>query len=154
MSEGHRNPQPSDLERENERLRRELADRDQRLRRQAEEIAKQKQQIADAAKQIADLGRQLALRKQNSTNSSKPPSSDGLAGEPRLRGRREKSRRKAGGQPGIAERIGPWHPQKKSPRFGPSCRNSASTADIICRLRSNKCRPLARCSGIKSRSCR
>jgi len=43
---------------------------------------------------------ELALRKQNSTNSSKPPSSDGLAGEPRLRGRRKKSRRKAGGQPG------------------------------------------------------
>jgi transposase len=113
MSAGHRNPQPSDLERENERLRRELADRDQRLRRQAEEIAKQKQQIADAAKQIADLERQLALRKQNSTNSSKPPSSDGLAGEPRLRGRREKSRRKAGGQPGHRGAHRPLAPAEK-----------------------------------------
>jgi transposase len=37
-------------------------------------------QIADAEKQIAELQRQPALRKQNSTNSSKPPSSDGLAG--------------------------------------------------------------------------
>jgi len=83
-----------------ERLRRELADKDQQIRRQAEEIAQQQQQIADAEKQIADLERQLALRKQNSTNSSKPPSSDGLAGEPRQRGRRKKSRRKAGGQPG------------------------------------------------------
>src|SRR5208337_4521195 len=46
------------------------------------------------------LERQLALRKQNSTNSSKPPSSDGLAGAPRERGRRKKSRRKVGGQPG------------------------------------------------------
>ncbi len=100
MSTRHRDPQASDLEREIERLRRELADKDQQIRRQAEEIAQQQQQIADAEKQIADLERQLALRKQNSTNSSKPPSSDGLAGEPRQRGRRKKSRRKAGGQPG------------------------------------------------------
>jgi transposase len=100
MRARHRDPQASDLERENERLRRELADKDQQILRQAEEIAKQQQQIADAAKQITDLERQLALRKQNSTNSSKPPSSDGLAGEPRQRGRRKKSRRKAGGQPG------------------------------------------------------
>jgi hypothetical protein len=100
MSSLHCDPQASDLERENERLRRELAEREQQLHRQAEEIAEQKRQIADAEKQIADLERQLALRKQNSTNSSKPPSSDGLAGEPRQRGRRKKSRRKAGGRPG------------------------------------------------------
>src|SRR5580704_390455 len=99
--------QSRDSEREIERLRQELAEKDQQIRRQAEEISKQQQQIADAEKQIADaekqiadLERQLALRKQNSTNSSKPPSSDGLAGEPRERGRRKKSRRKAGGQPG------------------------------------------------------
>jgi transposase len=100
MSARHRDPQASDLEREIERLRQELADKDQQIRRQAEEITKQQQQIADAEKQIADLERQLALRKQNSTNSSKPPSSDGLAGESRQRGRRKKSRRKAGAQPG------------------------------------------------------
>jgi len=100
MSARHCDPRASDLERENERLRRELAEREQQLHRQAEEIAEQKRQIADAEKQIADLERQLALRKQNSTNSSKPPSSDGLAGEPRQRGRRKKSRRKAGGQAG------------------------------------------------------
>src|SRR5450755_4455715 len=58
------------------------------------------QEIADKEQLIADLERQLALRKQNSTNSSKPPSSDGLAGEQRLRARRKKSRRKPGGQPG------------------------------------------------------
>jgi transposase len=42
------------------------------------------------------------LRLQNSVTSSKPPSSDGLAGEQRPRGRRNngKSRRKPGGQPG------------------------------------------------------
>ena len=100
MSARQCDPRASDLERENERLRRKLAEREQQLHRQAEEIAKQQQQIADAEKQIADLERQLALRKQNSTNSSKPPSSDGLAGEPRQRGQRKKSRRKAGGQVG------------------------------------------------------
>jgi transposase len=121
MSGWRRGQQASDLERENERLRRQVSDKDQQIRRQAEEIAKQQQQIADAEKQIADaekqiadaekqiadaekqiadLERQLALRQQNSTNSSKPPSSDGLAGEPRVRGRRKKSRRKVGGQPG------------------------------------------------------
>lgn len=67
------------LKTENERLRRELN---------------------EAKKQIADLERQLALRQQNSTTSSKPPSSDGLAGRQRERGRRKKSRRKRGGQIG------------------------------------------------------
>jgi transposase len=100
MSARHRGQQPRGPEREIDRLRRELADKDQRIRRQAEQIAEQQKQIADAEKQIADLERQLALRKQNSTNSSKPPSSDGLAGEPRQRGRHKRSRRKAGGQPG------------------------------------------------------
>lgn len=93
-------PAAHDWERELARLRHELAERDEQIRQQADQIAEQQKQIADAQKQIADLERQLALRKQNSTNSSKPPSSDGLAGEPRERGRRKKSRRKAGGQPG------------------------------------------------------
>ena len=48
-----------------------------------------------------DLERQLAARKRNSTNSSKPPSSDGLAGnQRRRRSRREKTGRKPGGQRG------------------------------------------------------
>ena len=93
MSARHRDTQTSDLERENKRLRQVLAHKDEEFRKLAEEVDEQR-------KQIADLERQLALRKQNSTNSSKPPSSDGLAGEPRERGRRKKSRRKVGGQPG------------------------------------------------------
>lgn len=82
-----RAPRPDDAAaRELERLRQE----NERLRRQ----------VDDQAKQIDDLKRQLALRQQNSTTTSKPPSSDGLAGQQRVRGRQTKSRRKPGGQPG------------------------------------------------------
>lgn len=88
------------LTRENDRLRRELAERERRL-------AEAEKQIADAKKRIADLEHQLALRQQNSTTTSKPPASDGLAGRQRMRGRRHKSRRKPGGQPGHP---GHWRP--------------------------------------------
>ena len=82
------------LSRENERLRQELIERDRKL-------AEAEKQISEADKKIAELERKLALRLQNSTSSSKPPSSDGLAGEQRPRGsRRKKACRKPGGQPG------------------------------------------------------
>lgn len=82
------------LSRDNERLRQELIERDKKL-------SEAEKQISEAEKQIADLERKLALRLQNSVTSSKPPSSDGLAGEQRQRGsRKSKSRRKPGGQPG------------------------------------------------------
>ena len=85
-----------DLERENERLRRD----NEKLRRNLTDSEKR---VVDQDRQIADLERQLGLRQQNSTTSSKPPSSDGLAGKQRDRGsRRKKSCRKAGGQPGHA----------------------------------------------------
>ena len=140
MSARHHDPRASDLARENERLRRELTERDEQIRRQAEQIAEQQKQIADAERQIADaekqiadaekqiadaekqiaeLERQLALRKQNSTNSSKPPSSDGLAGEPRERGRRKKSRRLRAPVCARTDR----HPQISS-RAGPSRRGA------------------------------
>lgn len=98
------------LTRENERLRQELIERD---------------------KKIADLERKLALRQQNSTTSSKPPSSDGMAGEQRLRGsRRRKSRRKPGGQPGHR---GHWRGLAPLSRvdqvievFPPECRHCES----------------------------
>ena len=74
------------LRRDNERLRQELTESQRKL--------------AELEKQVADLERQLGLRRQNSTTSSKPPSSDGLAGAPRKRGRGKKSSRNPGGQPG------------------------------------------------------
>ena len=93
MRATHRQPRreqpvkPEYLERENDRLNRE----NEKLR----------QDLIERDKKIAELERKLALRLQNSTTSSKPPSSDGLAGEQRPRGsRRKKNRRKPGGQPG------------------------------------------------------
>jgi len=90
-----RSHQPSreELQQQVERQQREI----ENLR---EQLAERDKQAADAEKQIADLERQLAGRKKNSTNSSKPPSSDGLAGEQRPRGRKHKSKRKPGAQPG------------------------------------------------------
>jgi transposase len=78
---------------ESDRLRRE----NEELRRQ---LAEKQRELAEKQRQIEDLQRQLAARHRNSTNSSKPPSSDGLAGRPRVRGGQHKSKRKPGGQRG------------------------------------------------------
>jgi len=101
------------LRRENDRLRREVAERDGQIAEQAKRLADAEQRIAESKKKIADLERQLALRQQNSTTSSKPPSSDGLAGRQRLRGRRTKSRRKPGGQPGHPGHCRPLVPLER-----------------------------------------
>jgi transposase len=111
-------------------LREELLEKEQRLRDAEKQIADAEKQIGDAEKQIADLERKLALRLQNSVTSSKPPSSDGLAGEQRPRGsRRKKSRRKPGGQPGHG---GHWRELAPSsrvdtvvPLFPARCRHCA-----------------------------
>jgi transposase len=105
---------PEQLERENERLSREV----ERLR----------QELTGRDRKIVELERKLALRLQNSTTSSKPPSSDGLAGEQRPRGSRgKKSRRRPGGQPG---RRGHWRGLALPSRvdrvievFPPKCRH-------------------------------
>jgi hypothetical protein len=108
-----------ELLREVERLREQLRERERQVADAAKRIAEKDKQIVEAEKQIVEaekqiveaekkideLERQLAMRKQNSTTSSKPPSSDGLAGDARQRGRRRKSRRKPGGQPGHAGRT-------------------------------------------------
>jgi transposase len=93
-------PNREELQRQVQRQQREIQNLRDQLAERDKQIVEREQQIADAEQQIADLERQLALRKRNSTNSSKPPSSDGLAGEQRARGRKHKSKRKPGGQPG------------------------------------------------------
>lgn len=77
-------------------LQREL----ERIRRENEKL---REENAEQQRQIRDLERKLEMRSRNSTNSSKPPSSDGLAGEQCQRGRKHRNRRKrrrAGGQAG------------------------------------------------------
>jgi transposase len=118
-AERHRHsqqPSREQLHRENERLLRENQELRRKVAEREERIAEREKQIADAEKQIADLERQLAGRKKNSTNSSKPPSSDGMAGEQRPRGRKHKSKRKPGAQPGH-----PGHHR----RLVPSCEVNA-----------------------------
>ena len=102
---GHRDLEQ--LERENQRLREGIAERDRVIADRDTQIAERDHQIKEHEQTIAELERQLAARQQNSTTSSKPPSSDGLAGAPRVRGRRKKSRRRPGGQPGHR---GAYHP--------------------------------------------
>jgi len=77
------------------------------------EIERLREEVAKRDRQIAELERQLALRDHNSTTSSKPPSSDGLAGQPRERGRRKKSRRKPGGQLGHPGHCRPVVPPER-----------------------------------------
>jgi transposase len=96
--------------RRREALRREL----ERLRRENEElrrrVAEADQQHAEDQKQIADLERQLAVFRKDSSNSSKPPSTDPKKKQDckqRRYPKREKSRRKPGGQQG--------HPGKHRP---------------------------------------
>lgn len=82
-----------ELARENEQLRK----RNEQLERR---IARLEEEIADLERKIADLERQLSARKKDSTNSSKPPSSDGPAKAKRIHPQRKKRRRKPGGQKG------------------------------------------------------
>ncbi len=60
----------------NERLRELLAERDARIAEQAAENAVLREQLAVLRAQVEDLAAQV---KATSRNSSKPPSSDGLA---------------------------------------------------------------------------
>jgi transposase len=71
------------LRAENADLRRQLSERDAI--------------IAKLTERIAELERRLGL---NSSNSSKPPSSDGLRKKPAPRSLRTKGKKKSGGQPG------------------------------------------------------
>jgi transposase len=60
-------------------------------------VVAQRAEIAGLKAQVAELERRLGL---NSTNSGKPPSSDGLNKPPRIKSLREPSGKKTGGQKG------------------------------------------------------
>jgi transposase len=94
----------------NARLRELLAERDARIAEQDAEIAVLREQLAAVRSQVADLAAQV---KTNSRNSSKPPSSDGLA-KPAPKSLRGKSGRRPGrpeGQPGATMELTD-HPDK------------------------------------------
>lgn len=108
----------AELEKQLERQDKKIGEQERRIGEQEERIGEQTQEIAEAEKKIADLERQLALRQRNSTNSSKPPSSDGLAGPQRPRGRpqkdkKSKRRRRPGGQKGHPGHFRPLVPPEQ-----------------------------------------
>lgn len=70
-------------------------------------LAQAQRTIAEQAKRIAELQAQLARATKNSSNSSKPSSSDVV----KSRGKKRRSRRKIGGQPG--------HERHERPAFTP-----------------------------------
>lgn len=114
-----RTNRPSPAQAPREELQRQLERQQRELDKLRDQVALQEQQIAEQQKQIADLERQLALHQRNSTNSSKPPSSDGLAGGARQRGRRQKSRRKVGAQPGHQGAHRPLVPAERVDQIRP-----------------------------------
>jgi transposase len=114
----------------NARLRGLLAERDARitgLEVQVARIADLESLVADLQAQVADLAAKV---KQNSKNSSKPPSSDGL-GKPEPKSLRKKTGRKPGrpkGQPGATMQLTD-HPDQVIRHLPRSCAGCGAGLD-------------------------
>src|SRR5258708_19740231 len=83
------------MEEENQRLREQLAQREERIQQQSLLIEQMKEQIAALTQHVKDLQDRLA---KDSHNSSLPPSSDRFVRQPKSL--RQKSEKKSGGQEG------------------------------------------------------
>src|SRR5258708_15583088 len=91
------------MEEENQRLREQLAQREERIQQQSLLIEQMQEQIAALTQHVKDLQDRLA---KDSHNSSLPPSSDRFVRQPKSL--RPKSEKKSGGQeghPGTALRF-------------------------------------------------
>ena len=113
----------------NARLRELLAERDARIEELLARLEAVGDQVAGLQAQVADLA---AKAGQNSKNSSRPPSSDGL-GKPAPRSLRGKSGRKPGrpkGQPGVTMQLSdsPDRVVRHEPACCPGCASGLAGA--------------------------
>jgi transposase len=97
-------------------------------------IAAQREIIATLTARVADLERQLGL---NSTNSGKPPSSDGLKKPPRSQSLRGQSGKKTGGQKGhpgetLCQIAEPDETINHFPEVCGGCGGTLAQAEAIC----------------------
>lgn len=92
------------------------------------QIAAQQEQIAALQSRVAELERQLGL---NSSNSGKPPSSDGLKKPPRTTSLRDSSGKKSGGQEGHAGKTLKQvdHPDRVVDHYPGSCPDCGADLD-------------------------
>jgi transposase len=118
--------QHEDVGQEQDRLRKEqsedkrrIAELEKKFSELEKRLAEQDEEIREKDEQIADLEHQLAGHKKDSTNSSKPPSSDGPGAGKRVHPQRPKSKRKPGGQPGHPGRCRPLVPVEQVNRVIP-----------------------------------
>jgi transposase len=113
------------LNKENKNLKKKSAEDRETIAELERKADLLKKEVAEREKKIEDLEHQLAGRKKDSSNSSKPPSSDGPAAKKRVHPQRQKSKRKPGGQKGHPGKYRALVPTEQAdkviPVFPSSC---------------------------------